>query len=43
MFTEVWLHPQDYILECTMIVVGCVIVTILTMRTPKKPSELEAS
>lgn len=43
MLTEVWLHPRDYILECTMIVVGCVIVTILTMRTPKKPSELEAS
>ena len=40
---EVWIHPQEYILECSMILVGCIIVTILTMRSPKKPSELEAA
>ena len=40
---EVWIHPQEYILECSMILAGCIIVTILTMRSPKKPSELEAA
>jgi hypothetical protein len=41
MLTEVWIHPQDYIFECAMILAGCVIVTILTMMSPKKRSEVE--
>jgi len=40
---EVWVEPGKFILECTLIVVGCIVVTILTARSPKKPSELEAS
>lgn len=41
LFTEVWLHPERYILECSLILVGCIAVTILTMRSPKKRSEVE--
>lgn len=42
MLTEVWLHPEKFVVECLMIVAGCVIVTALTMLSPKKPSEVEA-
>ena len=42
MLKEVWLEPQKFVLQMVAIVVGCILVTILTMRSPKKPSEIEA-
>jgi hypothetical protein len=43
MLTEVWLRPWDFVLECSLLLAGCIIVTILVMRSPKKLSELEVS
>lgn len=37
---EVWIQPQKYVLECSLILAGCILAVILTMRSPKKPSEL---
>ena len=42
MLTEVWLAPGKFIGQMVAIVVGCILVTILTMRSPKKRSEVES-
>ncbi|MFZ1624224.1 MAG: hypothetical protein WAU48_05490 [Gammaproteobacteria bacterium] len=42
MLTEVWLEPGKFIGQMVAIVVGCILVTILTMRSPKKRSEVES-
>jgi hypothetical protein len=40
-FTEVWLEPKEYTLQVIMILTACIIVTVMTIKSPKKPSELE--
>jgi hypothetical protein len=42
MLTEFWLRPWDFWKECTLLLVGCVMVTVLVMKSPKKLSETEA-
>ena len=41
MLTEVWLRPWDFWKECTLILLGCIVAIVLTMRSPKKLSEIE--
>jgi hypothetical protein len=40
--TEFYAHPEEYVVECLLVVGGCIVATILTMKSPKKPSEIEA-
>lgn len=40
--TEFYVHPEKYILECLIVVGACIAATILTMKSPKKRSEMGA-
>jgi hypothetical protein len=42
MITEFYVHPEKYIVECLIVVGACIVATVLTMKSPKKRSELGA-
>lgn len=41
--TEFYARPEKYILECLIVVGACLVATVLTMKAPRKSSEIEAS
>jgi hypothetical protein len=36
------MHPEKYIVGCLIIVAGGIAATIVTMKSPKKRSEMDA-
>ena len=43
LFTEIWVHPWDYKIEMSVVLSAFLVLVLLLVLAPKKPSELGRS